>query len=84
MIVRFWRSLYVVGLDVVEEGYSRQEKELIRSKEIIRQSGASMSLEHLLSQIISLLVLCLAPSCERRSQIGESDIHRTSGRYRFS
>lgn len=68
----------------MEEGYSRQEKELIRSKEIIRQSGASMSLEHLLSQIISLLKMCSVPSCERRPQIGESNIHRTGGRYRYS
>lgn len=47
-----------VGLDQLEDSYAIQEKQLLRAQQIISQSGASLSLQTLLDQIISFSI-CL-------------------------
>ena len=53
MIVENVISLLFLGLDELEESYALQEKQLIRSQQIISQSGASLSIQTLLNEIIS-------------------------------
>lgn len=59
MIVSFAMYLLSIGLDQLEESYAIQEKQLERSQLIISQSGASLSLQTLLNQIISFCIPCI-------------------------